>query len=50
MNQILMNNLFKLKLFTDLHCIICVEKNDLRAVSGNQNYQPIEGRIQNPNQ
>ena len=50
MNQILMNKLFKLNVFTDLHFIICLEQNDITAVSGNQNYQTTEGMIQNHNQ
>ena len=42
-HQILMNELFKMKIFTD---ILCCERNDMRTISGNWNHQPTEGWIQ----
>ena len=41
-----MNELFKLKIFTDVQCLIDWEQNDI-TVSGNQNHQPFEICIQN---
>ena len=48
-HQILMNKLFKLKIFTDVHWIICWERNDVKTVNGNQNYQPIEAWMKSHN-
>ena len=42
-----MNELFKLKIITDVHCIICLEQSDITTVNWNQNYEPTEGWIQN---
>lgn len=42
-----MNRLFKMKVFTDVRCVICQVQNDVTAVSGNLNPQPTVGWIPN---
>lgn len=46
-HQILMNELFRLKIFTDVHCFICWEQNDVTTINGNQNHQLTEGWVKN---
>lgn len=44
-----MNKLSKLEIYTDIH-YKCGEQNDVMAVSGSKNCQPIEGWIQSCNE
>ena len=37
-----MNKIFQLKIFIDIHCVICWEQNNV-MVNGNQNHKPING-------
>lgn len=38
-----MNKIFKLKIFTCIHGLICWKQNDVTMVDGNQTHQPTEG-------
>lgn len=40
-----MNKFFKLKIFANAHCIICLEKNNIRSISGNKNKQAVEAEF-----
>lgn len=39
--------IIKFKIFTDVHCMVCWDQNNVTFVSGNQNHQPTDGWIQN---